>query len=49
MSPRKRFALMVLALENGIATMAHLDPETVGQHAFLDSLALLVRGLRALG
>lgn len=45
----KSIALMVLALENGIATMAHLDPETVGQHAFLDSLALLVRGLRALG
>ncbi|MBB1159845.1 MULTISPECIES: TetR/AcrR family transcriptional regulator [Amycolatopsis] len=41
-------ALMVLALENGIATLAHTDPQAIPQHSFLDSLQLLTEALTAL-
>ncbi|WP_109509012.1 TetR/AcrR family transcriptional regulator [Nocardioides speluncae] len=41
-----QLALYVLALENGIATLGHLDPDEVDQHAFIDALGLLVRVLR---
>ncbi|RZQ66042.1 TetR/AcrR family transcriptional regulator [Amycolatopsis suaedae] len=44
-----RLALYVLALENGIATLAHLDPDTVDQHAFVDALELIVNAAQGSG
>lgn len=41
-----QLALYVLALENGIATLAHLDPDEVDQHAFVDALGHLVSVFR---
>jgi AcrR family transcriptional regulator len=39
--PAEQLATLVLALENGIATLAHLAPGDVRHHAFLDALDLL--------
>ncbi|MEU4318403.1 TetR family transcriptional regulator [Nocardia fluminea] len=47
-APVHQIALLVLALEHGIATLAHTDPERVPHEAFLDSLTLLNRALTAL-
>ncbi|MEU4812902.1 TetR family transcriptional regulator [Nocardia fluminea] len=47
-APVRQIALLVLALEHGIATLAHTDPERVPHEAFLDSLTLLNRALTAL-
>lgn len=41
-----QLALYVLALENGIATLAHLDPDEVDQHAFVDALGHIARAFR---
>lgn len=41
-----QLALYVLALENGIATLAHVDPDQVDQHAFIDALGHIVQALR---
>lgn len=40
-----QLALYILGLENGIATLAHLDPE-VDQHAFVDALGHVARAFR---
>lgn len=32
--------MLVLALENGIATLAHLDPDNIEHHAFIDALSM---------
>lgn len=47
-APAEQIALLVLAMEHGIATLAHTDPERVPHEAFLDSLTLLNRALSAL-
>lgn len=47
-APVRQIALLVLALEHGIATLAHTDPDRVPHEAFLDSLTLLNRALSAL-
>ncbi|WP_410874572.1 TetR/AcrR family transcriptional regulator [Nocardia sp. A7] len=47
-APTGQIALLVLALEHGIATLAHTDPEHVPHEAFLDALTLLNRSLTAL-
>ncbi|WP_158684473.1 TetR/AcrR family transcriptional regulator [Amycolatopsis orientalis] len=47
-APADTIALMVLALENGIATLSHADPEAIPQHSFLDGLQLLTEALTAL-
>ncbi|GAB4586291.1 hypothetical protein Ntsu_41230 [Nocardia sp. IFM 10818] len=39
---------MTLAMEHGIATLAHIDPEQVPHEAFLDSLTLFNRAFSAL-
>jgi AcrR family transcriptional regulator len=39
--PAADVATLVLALENGIATLAHLAPGDVRHHAFVDALELL--------
>jgi AcrR family transcriptional regulator len=39
--PAADVATLVLALENGIATLAHLAPGDVRHHAFIDALELL--------
>ena len=39
--PAAEVATLVLALENGIATLAHLAPDDVRHHAFIDALELL--------
>ena len=39
--PAAQLATIVLALENGIATLAHLAPDDVRDHAFIDALDLL--------
>ena len=39
--PAAQLATLVLALENGIATLAHLAPDDVAHHAFIDALELL--------
>ncbi|WP_409429285.1 TetR/AcrR family transcriptional regulator [Mycobacterium sp. SMC-11] len=40
-------ALLALALEHGIATLAHTDPQAISQDSFSDMLTLLTRGLTA--
>jgi AcrR family transcriptional regulator len=39
-----QLALYILGLENGIATLAHLDPD-IDQHAFVDALGHVARAL----
>ncbi len=39
--PAERLAAIVLAMENGIATLAHLAPDTVRHDAFIDALEML--------
>jgi AcrR family transcriptional regulator len=39
--PAAQLATFVLALENGIATLAHIAPDDVRHHAFIDALELL--------
>ena len=41
--PTEQLATIVLALENGIATLAHLAPHDVRHHVFIDALDLLTR------
>ncbi|GAB1510517.1 TetR/AcrR family transcriptional regulator [Actinophytocola sp. KF-1] len=43
--PAEQLAAIVLAMENGIATLAHLAPDTVRHDAFIDALEMLT-GLR---
>lgn len=43
--PAEQLATIVLAMENGIATLAHLAPDDVRHDTFVDALALLT-GLR---
>ncbi|MFC4857760.1 TetR/AcrR family transcriptional regulator [Actinophytocola glycyrrhizae] len=43
--PAEQLATIVLAMENGIATLAHLAPDTVRHDAFIDALEMLT-GLR---
>ena len=40
--PAEQLATFVLALENGIATLAHIAPDDVRHDAFIDALELLV-------
>ncbi|MGH3724897.1 MAG: TetR/AcrR family transcriptional regulator [Mycobacterium sp.] len=42
-APAQQLALMVLGMENGIATLAHLMTGEVEHHAFVDALGLLTR------
>lgn len=39
--PAERLAAIVLAMENGVATLAHLVPDTVRHDAFIDALEML--------
>lgn len=48
-APAGQLALMVLGMENGIATLAHLMDGEVEQHAFVDALGLLARLLETRG
>ena len=43
--PAERLAAIVLAMENGIATLAHVAPDAVRHDAFIDALEMLT-GLR---
>jgi AcrR family transcriptional regulator len=43
--PAERLAAIVLAMENGIATLAHVAPDAVRHDAFIDALEMLA-GLR---
>ncbi|MBB4910885.1 TetR/AcrR family transcriptional regulator [Actinophytocola algeriensis] len=43
--PAEQLAAIVLAMENGIATLAHVAPDTVRHDAFVDALEMLT-GLR---
>ncbi len=42
-APASELALAVLGLENGIAALAHTDPDRVPHHAFVDAVSLLAR------
>lgn len=44
---RDDLALLALALENGVATLAHTDPQTIPQESFIDLLTLINRALTA--
>jgi AcrR family transcriptional regulator len=44
----EQIGLIALALENGIATLTHLDPDGIPRDAFPDALALIARALTAL-
>ena len=39
--PAERLAAIVLAMENGIATLAHVAPDAVRHEAFIDALEML--------
>lgn len=43
--PAEQLAAIVLAMENGIATLAHVAPDTVRHDAFIDALEMLT-GMR---
>lgn len=47
-APTEQIALLVLAVEHGIATLAHTDPERIPHDSFLDALTLLNRSLTAM-
>ncbi|MEU4311241.1 TetR family transcriptional regulator [Nocardia sp. NPDC024068] len=40
-APAEQMALVALALEHGIALLAHTDPEAISQDSFLDAATLL--------
>ncbi|MGY2033320.1 TetR family transcriptional regulator [Nocardia gipuzkoensis] len=40
-APAEQMALVALALEHGIALLAHTDPEAISQDSFLDAVTLL--------
>ena len=44
--PAEQLATFVLALENGIAALAHVAPDDVRHDAFIDALELLTRWVR---
>ncbi|MFE2999273.1 hypothetical protein ACFXG4_30230 [Nocardia sp. NPDC059246] len=46
--PPDQVGLLVLALETGFPTLAHTDPDTIPEEAFLNSLDLLNQARTAL-